>query len=173
MLSFKQFLKEAPIIEPRIEKDISKPYVGHPEDENKRITLGMIGKYPVKTLPYHGTWNAFTLHHPKTGRITFTVSGRQEGNKLFVTQLNRTTGSPIKGHEFYSNLIKNHNVHLHSDTVLSPGGAHVWKQLHGTDGIKTQAYNIDNQKYTNLDKTKPIPEEMFNNDRIRFAAKKD
>lgn len=150
MKRFKTFLNESPMVTDEMENTKEEPRLGHPKNESKRQTMSTIGDHTVKKFSLGPGRSAYTLHAPDN-KITLTAAGKAgEGNKFYEDSLDSSTKAPIKAHEFYHHLVTNHDIHLHSDTLHSPGAKKVWSKLHGMEGTKTQAYNDITKKYTDI-----------------------
>lgn len=166
MLSFKEYINEAPI-----RNDITKEIGLEPYDDfsSNRKYISKLKDHLVSHFK-DGIHGHYALHEPKTGKISLGLSVKHLGDKTHVENLNGF-GNKIPAHEFYHHLITEHGLHLHSDYSLSRGAEKVWKKLHQMPNIHMQAYDMKNRTYTDIPKHESLDKYM-DKPSFRFAAKK-
>lgn len=171
MMKFRQFLKEAPWVNPDVDKTVEPAYI---DDSDKRTQISKMKSGHIikeRQLPNTpSTEREFSIHTPDDKHIIMSVSGTKQGNIFKVSSLQGTTNKTIKAHEFYHHLITQHDLHIHSDYEQSEGGMKVWKKLHQMPGIHMQSWNGSTEKYSEL---KPSFQRKYDMDSsTRLAAKK-
>ena len=168
MLSFKQFILEAPILDTSTENVKQPAEYGHVKNEGKRKTISTIGDNSVKELSLTPTTTSYTLHTPDN-KIAIKAIGSRNGDKFTIRSLDSSIGSPIKAHQFYHHLITQNGVHLHSDNIQSPGGKKVWERLRSMPGIEMKSYHPDGS-YRDIPDSAKL-DDYFDSP-VRFSAKK-
>jgi hypothetical protein len=171
MKKFKEYLYEMPVVDASISSEKPKSF-RETGDKNKKIPISKIGDNTVHKLSvFGGPRTSYTLHD-KEGNIRTRVAGMQNKNAFIETNLESSENAPVKAHHFYHHLIVNHDIHLHSDSMHSPGAKKVWSRLHAMPGIQMQTYNVNTKKYSNIKPGSSL-DRHYNNPDIRFAAKKN
>lgn len=180
MLSYKGFLKEARLLTHIEKQDKLGTMAGDTYDRNN---LEHYGFKKVSTLSGHHVYHSATegsydgklrhhylLHDPKTDMVHLHVTAHETQNRntgkntgmLEIHELGGSGHSPVKAHDFYHHLLKNHVKGL-IGTEHSEGGQKVWNRLakkpsvsvHGWDKYRNHPVNID---ATDPDETHSSPE---------------
>lgn len=160
MISFKQFLSEAPhdnsaddfkyspSMITAVKKDNNKAYIGEPKYSNGKAHHKKVSETPTHEIyrwdrPFNNSSNSTEFHavDKKTGHIHMSVEGmthNSDKKKAFEVEVLRGGyGNTIKAHEFYHHLINaGHVDSIVSDSSHSPGAKKVWHRLSQMPGVK-------------------------------------
>lgn len=117
-------------------------------DHGKDKYLGKFKGHYVRKTSYGQGDAAYHLQDPKTKKITHSVNGSEKNGVLKVGGASSTGASPVKMHDFYHHLIKNHlKAVVGSDH--SEGAKKVWQRLAKKPGVSMHGWHKD--KAVNLD----------------------
>lgn len=139
-------------IEPREERK----YIGKP--------IGKLGRYPIYR-DYLGGEVSYHVLDPDSRRVLITSFGtryRDNPNSYVISGLYAAPNNTVRASQFYHALIRDLGLTLISDSIQSPGGYKVWRELErrfrdvtvfGYDTYKNEPINItaDDEEMTHVD----------------------
>lgn len=176
--SFKNFLYETPYhdeeLDGNVDKDIPRRENGGKIKEKNIISVMPSGHKITKEKLFSNI-GADRYRYTAFGQDDYPdihVDGIHDGNKFFVGDLQKYTGSTLKAHDFYHHLITNHDIHLHSDTTQSYGGKAVWKKLYNKPDIEMHVTDKNGSYYDELSHPESFTRSYDNDNYTRLAARK-
>lgn len=141
IVSFRQFLAEMPYYT-EVEKDHEQNMMDrkvHSDIDKSWKKISTLGGHDVHKRTFKepdGEFSTYRVVHPNTKKVVMELDTEKAHGGEQVTMIGGARKSPVKAHQLYHHLVTQHGVKLHSDTSQSPGGVHIWKQLHAMPGIK-------------------------------------